>query len=313
MKGEGNQQDYGFRIYDPRIGKFLSVDPLTAKYAYYTPSQFSGNKPIYAVDVDGREDDPYSIGKAVSDNRAWEAKVRQQDPEHAEERIYEANKNAFLFVGSSMAAGNSGLFTFFLDGVLLHGVYKTTSGIIKQDQASINDGMHSVMFVALNEIGGIILGKATSGIIRVSKSIFPSGTASKFPVKNFDFSKANFAEFLDDAIRTTDQPLTVIADLGEGRIFHHFTDEAAVAGITGVGVEQLGALKAGESLIVSELKFGTGSTNFWQELGALEKYSLRTWRFPLRKASWGGLVCLSLRESNNIQSVFRKLVHLNRE
>src|SRR5690606_4468651 len=25
VKGEGNQQDYGMRIYDPRLGKFLSV------------------------------------------------------------------------------------------------------------------------------------------------------------------------------------------------------------------------------------------------------------------------------------------------
>jgi RHS repeat-associated protein len=28
VKGEGNQQDYGMRIYDARLGKFLSVDPL---------------------------------------------------------------------------------------------------------------------------------------------------------------------------------------------------------------------------------------------------------------------------------------------
>ena len=54
--GSGNTYDYGFRIYNPRLGKFLSVDPLTKSYAFYTPYQFAGNKPIVAVDLDGRED-----------------------------------------------------------------------------------------------------------------------------------------------------------------------------------------------------------------------------------------------------------------
>ncbi|TWV99435.1 hypothetical protein [Chitinophaga pinensis] len=94
-----------------------------------------------------------------------------------------------------MAAGNSGLFTFFLDGVLLHGIYKTTSGIVKHDQASINDGMHSVVFVATSEIGGIILGKAASGIIRVGKNIFQSSATSKFPIKGLIFQKLTLPSF----------------------------------------------------------------------------------------------------------------------
>jgi RHS repeat-associated protein len=56
VKGQGAQYDYGFRIYDPRIAKFLSVDPLTASYPWYTPYQFAGNKPIWAVDLDGLEE-----------------------------------------------------------------------------------------------------------------------------------------------------------------------------------------------------------------------------------------------------------------
>jgi RHS repeat-associated protein len=56
VKGEGNQQDYGFRIYDTRIGKFLSVDPLSPKYPWYTPYQFAGNTPIQAADLDGLEE-----------------------------------------------------------------------------------------------------------------------------------------------------------------------------------------------------------------------------------------------------------------
>ncbi|WP_255156276.1 RHS repeat-associated core domain-containing protein [Ferruginibacter sp. HRS2-29] len=55
VKGEGNQQDYGMRIYDPRIGKFLSVDPFTIKYPFYSPYQFSGNDVIRCVDLDGGE------------------------------------------------------------------------------------------------------------------------------------------------------------------------------------------------------------------------------------------------------------------
>lgn len=59
VKGERNQQDYGMRIYDPRLGKFLSVDPLTKSYPWYTPYQFAGNTPIQAIDLDGLEENHY--------------------------------------------------------------------------------------------------------------------------------------------------------------------------------------------------------------------------------------------------------------
>ena len=56
VKGAGNQQDYGARQYDSRLGRFMSVDPLTAKYPHYSPYHFAGNTPIVAVDLDGKED-----------------------------------------------------------------------------------------------------------------------------------------------------------------------------------------------------------------------------------------------------------------
>ena len=58
VKGDDNQQDYGMRIYDPRVGRFLSVDPLAREYPWYTPYQFAGNTPIWAIDLDGEEPDP---------------------------------------------------------------------------------------------------------------------------------------------------------------------------------------------------------------------------------------------------------------
>lgn len=56
VKGTGNQQDYGMRIYDPRLGRFLSLDPISSDYPWYTPYQFAGNKPISSIDLDGAED-----------------------------------------------------------------------------------------------------------------------------------------------------------------------------------------------------------------------------------------------------------------
>jgi RHS repeat-associated protein len=52
---ETETQDYGMRIYNPSLGKFLSVDPLFGKFAYYSSYQFAGNTPIQALDLDGEE------------------------------------------------------------------------------------------------------------------------------------------------------------------------------------------------------------------------------------------------------------------
>ena len=54
--GSTTHYDYGFRIYNASIGKFLSVDPLTSFYPWYTPYQFAGNKPINSIDLDGLEE-----------------------------------------------------------------------------------------------------------------------------------------------------------------------------------------------------------------------------------------------------------------
>ncbi|MFW5762506.1 MAG: RHS repeat-associated core domain-containing protein [Cyclobacteriaceae bacterium] len=53
--GTGAVYDYGFRIYDARVAKFLSVDPLVKTYPYYSPFIYAGNSPIAFIDLDGLE------------------------------------------------------------------------------------------------------------------------------------------------------------------------------------------------------------------------------------------------------------------
>ena len=46
---------YGVRQYDAGYGRFLSVDPLWAKYTALTPYQYAGNNPITSYDNNGRQ------------------------------------------------------------------------------------------------------------------------------------------------------------------------------------------------------------------------------------------------------------------
>jgi RHS repeat-associated protein len=55
IKGSGNSYDFEFRIYDPRLGRFLSIDPLTKQYPMLTPYQFASNRPIDGIDIEGKE------------------------------------------------------------------------------------------------------------------------------------------------------------------------------------------------------------------------------------------------------------------
>lgn len=57
----GGTQDYGMRIYNPALGKFLSVDPMQRKYPELTPYQFASNRPIDGIDQDGLEYATFTI------------------------------------------------------------------------------------------------------------------------------------------------------------------------------------------------------------------------------------------------------------
>jgi len=54
LKGGGNSLDYGARIYDPRLGRFISIDPDKELYSKLSPYQGLNNNPINFVDPTGK-------------------------------------------------------------------------------------------------------------------------------------------------------------------------------------------------------------------------------------------------------------------
>lgn len=51
----GTSYAFEYRMHDPRVGRFLSLDPLAAKYSWNSPYAFAENKVIQFVELEGLE------------------------------------------------------------------------------------------------------------------------------------------------------------------------------------------------------------------------------------------------------------------
>ena len=60
VKGNGNSYTTEFRQYDPRLGRWLSLDPLMAQFPSMSPYVAFDNNPVYYID-------PYGLSSSVKD------------------------------------------------------------------------------------------------------------------------------------------------------------------------------------------------------------------------------------------------------
>ncbi len=86
------QYDYGFRIYDPRLVRFKSVDPLFKSYPWFTPYQFAGNSPILNIDLDGLEN--------VSTQPNTQVNVNENAAANVDKKTWESSEDNKKFVDS---------------------------------------------------------------------------------------------------------------------------------------------------------------------------------------------------------------------
>lgn len=174
-------QDYGMRQYmGGAVPVFASVDPLTKDYPWYTPYQFAGNKPIWAIDLDGAEE--WGVIKANMDNRIYEAKLRKADPIHAEDIILKNNLIGAGAVGLGLllpldlsTGGNvtRTLGTLYtgsqIAGSAEHNRATTPEGRAEQDKRSKEKLAEGIMALGLTEmakplgkLGEALFGKAAA-------------------------------------------------------------------------------------------------------------------------------------------------------
>jgi RHS repeat-associated protein len=91
IKGVGNSLEFKYRIYDSRLGKFLSVDPLFASYPWNSTYAFAENRVIDGIDLEGLEFVPASATSGAGrDNNS----VLNNPSAETIQKVNELNANA---------------------------------------------------------------------------------------------------------------------------------------------------------------------------------------------------------------------------
>ena len=127
MDSETGLYYFGYRYFDPRIAKWLGVDPLWEWYPHIGGFVYTANNPIRFVDPDGRRiENPRNI---VLSNRTFIGHLREFDREVA--RISGLDVDDFTFI---VTGGDR----FRRDGSSNH--YSVTSG--DPVQGSVDNSLH---------------------------------------------------------------------------------------------------------------------------------------------------------------------------
>jgi len=242
VNGNGVNYDYGARVYDARVGRFLSVDPIENQYPELTPYQFSSDSPIESIDRDGEESKISNFfGINIKINlTAIKSKDIVTDIDlgvphkiwTAPHRFYSTIYQVSLFAsfpinnGSENIGGNIHIserqvIASAIVNVSATTVYNTTTGQLNTTNNDLNQGMAGIKVP--NSFGALV-DKKSFGVSAIGSLNLSTGQIG---------AKAQFMDMTPGFQNTTTPTPDANTTMGIGvKTFTSLFDEYAYAGVS---------------------------------------------------------------------------------
>jgi len=219
VAGEGNIINYGLRIYDSRLGKFLSTDPLGKKFPFLTPYQYSSNSPIAFVDLDGGEAS-YASFKIIAESIENEVALYKGNTRQMPFRL----QSELFMLGMAKSATVEGLMYEVDEG--LRSTFSNLPSInLNELPPSIQHQLTQEFIDKSSPFGLVAIAKGLSNTISAAVDGNPEAlgniagiilAAKMFKLPESELTATVSGEFLQNAKNTTGSVEEVLTQLANG-------------------------------------------------------------------------------------------------
>lgn len=173
IKGEGNSYDFGARMYDPRLGRWLSLDAYFKDYPSTSNYAFVRNSTTKRIDPDGNTDF-YFNGRYIGTDGEENGLIGLVKSKDVKKDI---KKGRYKFPKKQLSQGEYNDFI-----VLDYNILETSNKILKK---SISEGQKK-------EFGAVMKKDGESGKFEISENGIVEG-----PVVEWDSGKTGSVDFED--------------------------------------------------------------------------------------------------------------------